>query len=268
MTRSLLPTRLTPLLMMFLALFTLIVQGCGGGSGGTPTANPAGYYITGTANLGDDMNGTIDINDLQAMVNGDRIMMMSVNNGLLYDGRITEINGNDFTVDFTIYTDGENSVSATASGTITEGSAIEGTLVGSGAGSGTFNLLYDTTTNNAVADISRIENVEGVNETWMALLANAVIEQEFIIDNGGVITHDTPSTPGIFSGCDLNGTITPIIDSSLYDVAVALTECNAGGGLANGTYTGLATSHTDSVQDDTLVFAVTNGVYSPNADFK
>jgi len=238
-------------------------------------ANPVGYYTnTGTASVSDGMSGTIDINDLQAMVNGDRtmvngdrIMMMSVANKLLYDGTITNINGNDFTVDFTIYTDGENPVSATASGTITEGSTIEGTLVGSGAGSGTFSLLY-ATMNDAVADISRIENVVGVNRAWIALIGDSVVEQEFIINNMGAIMHDASGGPGIFSGCDFNGTITPITNSSLYAVTVILTECNTGGGIANGTYTGLTTSRTDSAEDDTLVFAVTNGEYSPNADFE
>jgi len=231
-------------------------------------ADPAGYYTnTGAASVGDGMSGTINISDLQAMVNSDRIMMMSVANGLLYDGTITKINGNDFTVDFTIYTDGENLVNATGSGTITEGSTIEGTLVGSGVGSGTFSLLY-ATTNDEVANLSRIENVASVNATWMALLANAVIEQEFIINNMGAITHDTSGVPGIFSSCAFDGTITPITDSSLYDVAATLTSCITGGGLANGTYTGLATSRTDSAQDDTLVFAITNGIYSPNADFE
>ncbi len=268
MTRLLLSTRLTPLLVMFLALFTLTVQGCGGSSGGggvTPDANPAGYYI----NTGDVQGGSVAVGDLQAMVNGDRIMMMSVDNRLLYDGRITGISGTDFTADFIIYTDGKNPVAATASGTITTGSSITGTLDGSGVGSGTFSLLYDVTASNTVADLSRIENMAGANTTWMALLGIgiAVAEQGFSIDNGGEITHVFSGSPGIFSSCDVNGTIMPITDSSLYDVTVTLTGCSAGGGLANGDYTGLAISRTDSSEDDILVFAVTNDSYAPSADF-
>jgi len=273
MTRSLLPTRLMPLLVMFLALFTLIVQGCfhsssGGGGGITPDANPEGYYInTGMASVDDGAGGTIDINDLQAMVNDNRIMMMSVANGLLYDGTITNISGNDFTADFIIYTDGKDPVTASASGTVTTGSSITGTLDGSGVGNGTFSLLYDDTASNTVANLSRIENMASANTTWMALLGIAIIEQEFSIDNGGAITHAFSGGPGIFSGCDFNGSIMPIIDSSLYDVTVTLTNCNAGGGLANGDYTGLAISRTSSSEDDTLVFAVTNDSYAPGADF-
>ncbi len=228
-------------------------------------ANPAGYYInTGAASVDDGMSGTIDINDLQAMVNGNRIMMMSAANKLLYDGIITTLSGNSFTADFTIYTDGIDPVSATASGTITTGSSITGTLIGSGVGSGTFSLLY-ASTNDQLADIARVENVAGANTTWMALIGNAIIEQEFIIDNIGVITHVFTTAVGIFDSCKLDGTITPITNSSLYSVSVMLTDCT--NGAVNGTYTGLATSRTDASEDDILVFAVTNGSYSPNADF-
>jgi len=237
-------------------------------------ANPAGYYInTGTASVSDSASGTMVISDLQAMVNGNRIMMMSVANQLLYDGTITSISGNKFTADFTIYRQDDLGndgwplppVSTTASGIITAGSSITGTLTGSGVGSGTFSLIY-ALSNDQAAAIPRIENGFG-NIAWAALIGTAGSEQEFVIDKMGVIAHDLSSAPGIFSSCDFNGSITPVTGSSLYEVAVTLTNCNAGGGLANGTYTGLATSRSDSTQDDTLVFAVTNGRYSPNADF-
>ncbi len=159
MTQPSLPTRLTPLLMILLVLFVLTMQGCGGGGGGPVVdADPAGYYTnTGTASVDNGAGGTTSIDDLQAIVNGNRIMMMSTANELLYDGAITNISGNDFTADFTIYTEGENPLTATASGMITQGSRITGTLTGSGVGSRTFSLLY-ATTNNEVADISRIKN--------------------------------------------------------------------------------------------------------------
>ncbi len=263
MTRLLLSTCLTPLLVMFLALFILIVQGCGGSSGGggvTPDANPMGYYI----NTSDVQGGAVAVGDLQAMVNGDRIMMMSVDNGLLYDGRITGISGTDFTADFTIYTKGEFPVTATASGTITTGSSITGTLSGSGVGSGTFRLLY-ATTNDEVADVARIENT--TNATWEAKVGGSIVAQKFTIDNMGVLTDDFPPIGGVFSNCVvMNGNITPISGSSLYSVSVVLTGC--GSSTRDGTYTGLATSRTEAITDDTLVFAVTNGSWGLDGDFK
>jgi len=118
----------------------------------TYVADHAGYYSNaGTASVDDGLGGTLGINDLQAMVTGTRIIMLSMDKELLYDGTITDITGDNFTADFTIYTAGENPVTATASGTITAGSSITGTLTGAGVGSGTFDLLYANTNNQVAA---------------------------------------------------------------------------------------------------------------------
>ena len=264
-------TRFTHLPMLLLALFALALQGCGDGVRILPLsdADPAGYYINkGTASVDNGAGGTIDITDLQAMVDGNRIMMMSVANELLYDGTITNISGNNFTADFTIYTEGGlflGPTKATASGTITTGSSITGTLNGSGVGSGTFSLLY-ATTNNTVAALPRIENVVGINTNWQAKVGGSFAAQELIIDNAGVLTEVDFSGGGGFTGCELDGTLIPISGSSLYRVSVVLTGC--GSSTRDGTYTGLATSRTDATTDDTLVFAAADGRYSMDGDFK
>ena len=153
-----LPPRLSSLSIMFLLLFALALQGCGSSESPVVDASPAGYYTNiGIASVDDGAGGTISVNDLQGIVNDDGVMMMmSTANKLLYDGTITNISGNDFTAEFIIFTDGENPMTATARGTITEGSKIEGTLIGSGAGSGTFSLLNGT--NNETEDISNTIN--------------------------------------------------------------------------------------------------------------
>jgi len=224
-------------------------------------ANPTGYYI----NTGYVEDGSVAVDDLQAMVFDNRIMMLSAANELLYDGTITSINGNSFTADFTIYTEGRFPVTATANGTIISGSSISGTLNGSGVGSGTFALLY-AMTNGEVADVARIENVAGVNTSWKGKTGGSPAPQEFLIDNTGTLTEVDFTGGGVFSNCDLDGNITPISNSSLYSVSVELTEC--GSSTRNGTYTGLATSRTDATEDDTLVLAVSNGQYGMDGDFK
>jgi len=280
--------RFGTVLSLLLAAFVFpVLQSCGGGGGGglTADADPSGYYdVTGTATVKAEDNSTdLAIRDLQAMVDGggDRIMMMGTGlfNGndarFLYDGTITSRSQDSFTADFTIYTtevvlasstDGQNPITATASGTITEGSSITGALVGSGAGNGTFSLTY-AVSNNQAADISRIENGPG-NGNWAATIGGGSSGQEFIIDNIGVITHVGSSVDGIFRDCEMDGEIISINESSLYNVTVTLTSCSASLGLPNGDYTGLAASRTEATADDTLVFAVTNGTYSPNGEFK
>jgi len=268
MTPHRLKLRFSPLLMIFLALFALVVQGCfhsssgGGKIGVTPDADPAGYYInTGTASVDDGASGTIDINDLQAMVHGDRIMMMSTAKGLLYDGIITSITGNAFMADFTIYTDGENPMNATASGTITTASSITGTLTGAGVGSGIFSLLYDDTASNTEADLARIKDREWDGDG--AIGPNYA----FTIDTQGVLANTIKAgfNVPIFDFCEINGTVMPINGTSLYEVAATLTSCDVPA-VNNTNYTGFAVSRTDSVMDDTLVLVLSNGAYSPNGE--
>ncbi|MCF6261265.1 MAG: hypothetical protein L3J98_14070 [Gammaproteobacteria bacterium] len=147
------PTRLTKIMMpfphlstrliyfpiLFLVLLSLILQGCDGGEN---NANPVGYFTDiGIANVDNDAGKTIKINDLQGVVMDDNIMMMSMSHKIVYDGIITNINGNYFTADFIIFVEDKNPTTATANGIITEGSKIEGRLTGSGVGNGTFSLF-------------------------------------------------------------------------------------------------------------------------------
>ncbi len=263
MTSQCQTTRFTHLPMLLLALFALALQGCGDGVRILPQsdADPAGYYINkGTASVDDGAGGAISITDLQAMVNGNRIVMMSTEKGLLYDGTITRINGAAFEADFTIYTNGKNPISATVSGTITTGSSITGTLNGSGAGSGIFTLTY-AKSNNQVADLARIKD-----RFWDgdgAVGPNYV----FSIDAQGVLTSQLAANFNvpIFDGCEINGTVTPISGTSLYKVAATLINCDVPA-VDNTNYTGFAVSRTDSVADDTLVLVLSNGTYSPNGE--
>ncbi|PCI10854.1 MAG: hypothetical protein COB71_12075 [Thiotrichales bacterium] len=103
---------------MLLALAALALPGCFH-SDDDPApappvvdADPSGYYSAGGA-----QNGVTDVTDLQAMIAGERLIMISFANSLLYDGTITSISGNDFTADFTIYTDGENPVTTSTNRT-------------------------------------------------------------------------------------------------------------------------------------------------------
>jgi hypothetical protein len=378
MTHSLFPLRFTPFLLVFLALFTLLVQGCGGGGGGndgpknaapsftssatvssvadgTSTvtgytasatdadgdtvtfslsggsdreafdfdsgsgvlsfksppvfgvpgdsdgnniyeveitasdgvasvvqhvtvtviddAEPTGYYInTGSASVSDGAAGTLEINDLQAIINGDRIMMMSVENELLYDGDLT-ITNNDFTAEFTIYTGGENPISATATGVITQGSMITGTLTGSGSGvgDGTFSLLY-ASTNNEVADISRINNgqlVGGFPVTWGATVGGSNADYELIVESTGTFYADMANVQGIFHECQIDfgsSIMFSVNDTNLYLISTPLVGCTDV--AVNMAYTGLATTRNEPGTDETLVFMMTSGDYSFSSDFQ
>jgi len=256
MIQLLLPSRSTPFLMVTLMFFILVLQGCGGGGngGGDSNADPTGYYI----NTGDVQGGAMLVNDLQAMVADNRIIMMSAGNKLLYDGTIININGNDFTANFIIYTDGENPVAATANGTITAGSSITGTLTGTGVGSGTFNLLYAATNDQAAVVVSAWRSVAEGGGGFDLF--------GFTIDGIGNLVHDRDAGFGqLFNSCKMNGGVTFLNGTRLYRVEVDLTDCNDL--VVNGPYTGLTTTRDESATNDRLIFSVSNGNYTLSGEF-
>jgi len=266
-----LASRLAMFPLILLVLMVLVLQGCSSDSAPAltpepgPDANPVGYYENaGTASVN---GGTLLIDDLQAMVHGNRIMMMSAKEELLYDGTITDITEDEFTADFTIYYQGSKPTesSATVTGQIIEGLSISGTLNGSGFGEGTFSLLY-ASTNSEEAAISRVENGIGKAE-WEGPIGSsgASFQLRVVIDNTGVITSTRTAVGGALTSCDFTGTITPIGGTSLHSINVSLSDCI--GGNADGDYTGFAASRTQTNADDRLVFAVSDGRYSPNTDF-
>lgn len=195
-------------------------------------------------------------------------MMMSTTNGLLYDGTITNITQNNFTANFTIYTNGQNPITATASGTITQGSSITGTLTGTGVGNGTFSLTY-ATTNNQVAAISRIENT--TNVAWGAIVGNSPIAFEFTIDAVGTLTDETNEIGGgLFHICVFDfgvSTIAPVANTNIYQISASILGCE-NSNVIGANYTGLASTRSQGSTDDTLVFVMTNGTYSFNGDFQ
>ncbi len=223
-------------------------------------ADPKGYYSNaGTASVEGAGGGALVIDDLQGMVDDNRIMMMSVTNELLYDGTITSINimddsTADFTADFTIYISGENPVTATASGTITAGSSITGTLTGNGVGNGQFTLLYAATNDQDAAVVS----------AWLGT-GGGFDEFGFTIDGAGNLTHDESAAFNrLFGLCKMKGTVTPVSDTRLYSVNVELTNCDDldVNTDVTGAYTGLATTRDDNTTGVLLVYAVSNGSYT------
>ena len=97
-------------------------------------------------------------------------------------------------------------------------------------------------------------------------MGNGAFTYDFSINNLGVLTHVGDTGNGIFATCRINGSASPISGTSLYEVSVSLSGC--ANPLVDGTtYTGLATSRSDSTVDDTLVLGVANGAYSPFGDF-
>jgi len=268
--------RFSPLLMIFLALFALIVQGCfhsssgGGKIGVTPDVDPAGYYdVSGTASVGDGSGGTLTITDLQGLVNGTRFIAISDANGLVYDGTITEIDVDDFTAIVSVFQDGTLITTAPVTGMITEGAKITGTLTGSGLGSGTFELIY-ALSNDTAAALSRVQN-DDEEEGWFDRVGGGMaIGLAFAVDAMGNISPGFSATDGVFNQCVVDtGVIAPVPNTSLYTLNLTLSNCS--NTAVNGDYSGLASMRTENTEipvGDRLVLVVSNSNFGIQGEFK
>ena len=231
-----------------------------------------GYY-TGSADVKADNNTTnLNIPDLRAMVNGNRLMLMSLGQQLLYDGTIT-ITGSNYSGSVTLYKSGArtSTTPVAVSGTITSASRIMGTLAGSGAGNGTFEVLYNTSVNAQAASLARVVNTV-TRSYWggaFYLPWAADTATLFKVVDGGGIEHVDTAILGYFASCRFEGdNVTPVVNSSLYQFDITFSTCDEI--VRRSNYTGLVTNlsvTTAPADGDLLLVAFSNGESAGFAEF-
>ncbi len=200
------------------------------------------------------------------MVNGNRMMFMSDANHLLYDATITNISGINYSATVKIYKLGKVYTTATLTGTI-QNHTIEGTFVGTKAGSGTFTVTREA--NSQQADLGRL--VTGfepypvdAGDVWKASVFGLGREWGFAIDVTSIATG-TNMIPissgdlGLIQLCSYYGSELVVMPTSpLYQANIVLVGCYDGGGvIVSGNYTGLAVQYSVSGDDDTVLLAYT-----------
>ena len=216
-------------------------------------------YFTGSAAVKTDGDDTLDfaVDDLQIMISGTRIMIMSDAQALLYDGQFT-ISGNDLTSTVTIYHNGNMTGTAALTATVSEGSQITGTFTGTELGNGTFVSTYSQLNNTASA-LTQVDNRDWfafINESTVGLL-------EFTFDFSGNVGNGIErQTELTFQDCQIiAGTFLPIANTSLFEIIVTFDLCNTA--AVDGTYTGLAQLKTASI----FAATISNGIYAFADDF-
>ena len=237
--------------VLFVLLTLVLLQGCFWESDDpapTPDANPTGYYKQGTLT---NSAGTVIDSAFQAIVYNGHLMMMSVANGLLYDGNMV-ITGNSFTTTAVAYTNGVKEASVAITGNINAGSEITGDITSGGS----FTLTYAQSNSQTAA-------VSNVMQVWTSNIGGStgLIGDQFEIDiasNGDMVDQNTTRN-GNFDGCSIfaanKGKVTSIDGTNLFLVSAPISSCT--GSLGNdGNYTGLATSEDPYA---TLVFMMTIG---------
>ena len=230
-------------------------------------ANPTGYY-TGSAAVKESDNTTdLAITDIQILINGSRLMIMSDAQVVVYDGQMS-ITANDFTSTADIYKNGINTGTATIAGTITEGSQITGTFTGTGLGNGTFTSTYSNLNNTASA-AATIETASTSN-IWACDVNEGVDTMQLDIDSSGVVATAAEMFGTIFQDCQVDGTVTPITGTGLYLINISTINngcaTTAAESANTGVYTGFAITKTNTNLNDRLVFTMTNGTYSTGDD--
>jgi len=264
-----------PYILSLLMIVGLI--GCGGGGGSAPLppdANPTGYY-TGSASVKEPADNNVDypISDLQIMISGTRIMMMSNLTSVLYDGMFT-VSGNDLTSIMTVYYNGDKqATTATLNARITEESQITGTFTGINLGNGTFVSTFSNLS-NAAPNFNNLNFDPGASfwgpETSLNL-DSGIIEFEITNSNGDFIGSDN-TTALKFDNCspDTGSTFSQIANTSFFAVTMNLTSCLVNGGDTNSAVTGIYTGFAQMKPDgsgNALAFSVSNGTYSIVDDY-
>jgi len=265
--------RLTALPMILLALIVLALQGCSSDDAPPPTptpvpdANPTGYYTnTGFVDvmMADNTTPRPSITDLQGMVNDGKLKMLSDTEGLSYVGTFT-VTENDFSGSVTVYEAGVMTQdNVPLNGMITEGAKITGTLGGTGAGNGTFQLDYAPLADNGPVDMPM---VIPPSNTWLPV-NNSDSFNISIGDDLEPIPNfgSSGSGQGAFDNCTFLARIEPVPGRHLYTVSGAMKDCINGAILMPDGYSGLV-SVRGSAPGDRLIVVLSNGAYGITGEY-
>ena len=196
--------------------------------------------------------------DLQIMISGTRIMIMSDAQALLYDGTFT-VSGNDLTSTVTIYHNGnKKAATATLNATITAGSQLTGTFTGTELGNGTFVSTFSNLSNTA-SSLAQVNN-----NFWLtALNESASYNFEFELRATSTLLESTAPGDPTFVNCRTlaGSSYEPIANSSLFAVTIVFNACT--NAAVDGTYTGFSQAKTAT----TITVTVSNGTYAFADDF-
>ncbi len=227
--------------------------------------DPTGYYTnTGFVDVkaGDDMTQRL-VTDIQGMVTGEQLMLLSDTENLAYTGTFT-MNENNFSGSVTLYEAGVmTQENIPVNGLITEGARITGTLDGTGAANGTFQLDYAPLADNGPVDMAMVIHtldwlpVNNSDSFTIGITDDAAPIVNFA--NGGIGL-------GTFNKCDFLGRIESVSGAHLYTVSGFMRGCDDDNVLTPETYVGLV-SVRGIAPNDRLIVVLANGAYVISGEY-
>ena len=215
-------------------------------------ADSKGYFF-GTATM-----GSTEVDDLIGLAYDNRLMLFSKtgNPNVLYDIPEMAVTGTSYTGTADIYVDGVKATSVAVSGETTEAS-ITGTTAGVGFAKVSFEVEFINESNKRAATWPRIETK--VQEFW--------VDEEYQRDGvSGVIfqSMDSESYYGEFfynpSYCRFIGSLV-LTGSNIYYLGHDITS-QSGCDSISTNHAGFASVISDATEDDTMIYAFSNGTIS------
>ncbi len=284
-----------PIILLSL-LIAAIGIGCGGGGGGTPpppaNEDASGIY-NGTGSVtftGINTGAAVSLTDVKGIISESRFMFFDIgantvkdpNANVLIDGQITSITQTDLVGTASIYQGGQLVSSGVAvTGTVTGGSQIQLSFA-SAAGvatspagdftigniSGTFDLDYDKGASlSRIASPNTWATITTDDRNIFMLIPNMKTNSIDMQSSIPTIAYDmryrnpSPST----ERCEQVGSQLEIPNGStnvykMTDELISIVSCNS---FTQKTgFTGLASVLGETSNENTLWYAVTNGLYS------
>ena len=242
------------------------LMSCGGGGDSTPPPPPpivdqdaSGLYKSGTGTL-----DGVGVSDIIAFVHDGRLMAFSVKANLLIDGTIDSVTEDAFVATVNVYKDGvlaQPSVNVT--GMATNGSQVSGTLNGTGVGSGDFTVTFDPLYNRGATN-ARINSQSSNYEGPMSMQVSGMNVENFEVLSDNSYTAGPVSLVPTAISCILRGDLS-IPDSiiNIYTlVEIVEDNLNCPTELISTNYTGFFAVVDGVAEDDTLLYASTNGEHA------
>ena len=254
--------------LLFSLLLTLGLQGCSDSNDEAETVIPSFSVANGVFYGSGTVNTDVELADVRGFVHEGRFIFFDEAEAVLYDGNFSSLSDTSLKATVSLYKEGVKVSAANVTGMLVSESSLQLDMSGTGYALGSLTLSYNTELNNRGATMARLAG-GGSSDRWIGdahtptttergnvRLRSANDEADF------EISGDTGSP----SQCIYNGMKSiPDATKNIYLIdSMGVTQFGFSCDHLGDGYTGFLSVVDGESIDDTLLFAITNGL---NANF-